>query len=89
MHPSVLAIIATVIVYTVFNSAAGAMLPPATGQERTRYGYWFRFIQDLASNAHRLADQRIAGLVSQLAANEEVHVSVEEHAEFSTYNGSD
>lgn len=37
------------------NAAADAMLPPAPGQERTRYGYWFRFVQRLASNSDKLA----------------------------------
>ena len=36
-------IFATLVGYYLFSSAAGAMLPPAPGQERTRYGYLFRF----------------------------------------------
>ena len=41
-------ILATLVGYYMFSSAAGAMLPPDPGQERTRYGYLLRF-----STCHR------------------------------------
>lgn len=55
-------VIVTVLVYYVFSAGAGAMLPPVAGQERTFYGYLFRFIQTLAANSHRVAFSRLAAL---------------------------
>jgi len=53
----------------VMNAAAGAMLPPAPGQERTRYGYWFRFVQRLASNSDKI-EAALPAIARELAAEE-------------------
>ena len=66
-----LAVGITLGAYWLFSSAAGAMLPPAPGQERTRYGFFFRLVQNLAANGHRL-EQRFPGLAAELAAAEEL-----------------
>jgi hypothetical protein len=53
----------------VANAAAGAMLAPLPGQERTRYGYWFRFVQKLASNSGQL-EAALPAIARELAAEE-------------------
>lgn len=66
------AVILALLLYYVLNAAAGAMLPPEPGQERTRYGYWWRFTQGLAANSHRLAESKLAGIANTIVANEVV-----------------
>jgi len=74
-----LPVVLAVVAYYVFSAAAGAMLPPEEGKERTWYGFWFRLIQTLAANSHRLADEKLLpALAKEIAAEEEkphiVHV---------------
>lgn len=59
MSKEILVSILTVFVYYVLNAAAGAMLPPEPGKERTFYGWAFRFLQQLAANAHRLLESKV------------------------------
>ena len=56
-------IIVTLAAYYIFSSAADAMLPPLQGQERTFYGWCFRFIQNLAANASRAMAAKYPQLV--------------------------
>lgn len=65
----VLILLAAGAVFYLFNAAAGAMLPPEEGKERTRYGYWYRFVQRLAANEAQLASSRLLpAIAKELAA---------------------
>ncbi len=57
-HSDTVVIILTLAVYFLFSAAVDAMLPPARGQERTFYGWLYRFLQGVAANASRLAEAR-------------------------------
>lgn len=63
----ILACLAVGAVLHLLNAAAGAMLPPLPGQERTRYGYWYRLVQKLASNGDRL-EAALPAIARELAA---------------------
>jgi len=45
--------------YYLFSAMVGAMLPPLPGQERTTYGFWFRALNQIAANAHRLVENQL------------------------------
>lgn len=59
----------------VLNAMAGAMLPPPPGQERTRYGYWYRLAQKLASNSDKL-EAALPVIARELAAEEQPNTHV-------------
>jgi hypothetical protein len=61
-------IILTLAGYFTFSAAVDAMLPPAPGQERTFYGFLYRFLNRLAANATKLAEARFGGLAGNQPA---------------------
>ncbi len=57
----------TIAVYFVFSAAAGAMLPPEKGEERTFYGWFYRFSQHLAANADRVFAAKYPALAADIS----------------------
>jgi hypothetical protein len=55
------------LVLHLLNVFADAMLPPLPGRERTRYGFWYRVMQRLASNSGKL-EAALPMLAKELAA---------------------
>ena len=49
-------------VYWILMALIGAMLPPESGKERTRYGYWYRVGQLVAANIQRAAERKYGDL---------------------------